>query len=217
MTSPYRYERARSEHAEGLLALFESAGTGCFCNYWHFEGDKNAWLERCYINTDQNRAALIERLSGPELCGVVALVEGQTQHVDGAAAPSTNEMTAAGWLKLARASSLPRLYEQRVYRNLPCFQAAPSDRENVYAVGCCYVLETERGRGVGRALLRAAIEAVKSAGGGSLEAFPRAAPESAARLRPDEIWMGPESLFLQAGFEKVSDFRPYPVMRLKLG
>jgi hypothetical protein len=53
----------------------------------------------------------------------------------------------------------------------------------------------------------------------ALVAFPRAMPlghGSAARLRPDEIWMGPESLFLQAGFMKVSDFRPYPVLRLDL-
>jgi GNAT superfamily N-acetyltransferase len=216
MTPHYRCERASPAHAEGLLALFESTGTGCFCNYWHFEGDKNAWLERCYVKTDENRAALVERLAGPELCGVVARVLPQPRQssVFGAGAPNPHEI--AGWLKLARASTLPRLYEQRVYRNLPCFQSSPTDRENVYAVGCCYVLETERGRGVGRALLGAAIEAVKSAGGVALEAFPRALPESAERLRPDEIWMGPESLFLQAGFEKVSDFRPYPVLRLHL-
>ena len=33
MTQRYRCQRAGSEHAQGLLALFESAGTGCFCNY----------------------------------------------------------------------------------------------------------------------------------------------------------------------------------------
>jgi len=205
MSPRYRCERATSEHAEGLLALFESAGTGCFCNYWHFEGDKNAWLERCYINTELNRLALVERLSRPELCGVVALRE--------------EDRALCGWLKLARAhgQGMQRLYQQRVYRNLPCFQAEPIDRENVYAVGCCYVAETERGRGVARALLGAAIDAVRTAGGSALEAFPRGAPsDGAERLRPDEIWMGPESLFLQAGFAKVSDFRPYPVLRLHL-
>ena len=38
--SGYRCERATSAHADGLLALFESAGSGCFCNYWHVDGDK---------------------------------------------------------------------------------------------------------------------------------------------------------------------------------
>jgi GNAT superfamily N-acetyltransferase len=221
MSALNRCERAGPEHTEGLLALFESAGTGCFCNYWHFEGDKNAWLERCYVHTEQNRAALVERLSAPELCGVVALAQ-----TGGA---------LCGWLKLARATALPRLYEQRVYRNLPCFGAASGDRETTYTVGCCYVLETQRGQGVARALLSAAIEAVRAAGGSALEAFPRGAPaegggaarssegggaarsrQSGDRLRPDEIWMGPESVFLQAGFAKVSDFRPYPVLRLHL-
>ena len=197
----YRCERATSAHTGGLLALFEAAGSGCFCNYWHFEGDKNAWLERCYVNPEQNREALVARLALPELCGVVA-VAGDV---------------VCGWLKVTRSQALPRLYDQRVYRNLPCFQAqagAPK-REDVYAVACCYVAEAERGRGVGRSLLSAAIAAVREAGGAALEAFPRATPEG-EKLRPDEIWMGPESLFESAGFAPVSDFRPYPVLRLHL-
>ncbi len=68
----YVCERASSAHTEGLLTLFEAAGSGCFCNYWHFEGDKNAWLEQCYLKPEENRAALRARLAGPELCGVVA-------------------------------------------------------------------------------------------------------------------------------------------------
>ena len=201
----YRCERATSAHTGGLLALFEAAGSGCFCNYWHFEGDKNAWLERCYVNPEQNRAALVARLALPELCGVVALADA----------------AVCGWMKLTRAPAVARLYDQRVYRNLPCFQAQcePNDgapkREDVYAVACCYVAEAERGRGVGRLLLSAAIAAVREAGGAALEAFPRATPDG-EQLRPDEIWMGPEALFESAGFTPVSDFRPYPVLRLAL-
>jgi len=203
MTGRFRCERAGAVHAEGLLALFEAAGSGCFCNYWHFEGDKNAWLERCYIKPEENRAALVERLASSELCGVVALAD----------------ETTCGWLKLTRAAAVPRLYDQRVYRNLPCFQPSPESRENVFAVGCCYVAETMRGQGVARELLKAATVVARLAGASALEAFPRALPDgqdSAERLRPDEIWMGPESLFLQAGFIQVSDFRPYPVLRLHL-
>jgi GNAT superfamily N-acetyltransferase len=200
----YRCERASSTHADGLLALFESAGSGCFCNYWYFEGDKNAWLERCYVKPEENRAALVARLARPELCGVVAISE--------------PEQAVVGWLNLSRAASVPRLYEQRVYRNLPCFQEGGPDnpaREGVFAVACCFVAETERGHGVGRALLTAAIVAAREAGGSALEAFPRAAP-SGEKLRADEVWLGPEAMFLAAGFSAVSDFRPYPVLRLLL-
>jgi len=196
----YRCERATSAHADGLLALFEAAGSGCFCQYWYFEGDKNAWLERCYIKPEENRAALLARLGRAELCGVVA---------------QSSRGELCGWMNLSRAGSVPRLYDQRVYRNLPCFRTDAGDRENVFAVACCYVAEAERGRGVGRALLETAITEVRKAGGSALEAFPRATPEG-ERLRADEIWLGPEAMFTNAGFTAVSDFRPYPVLRLHL-
>jgi GNAT superfamily N-acetyltransferase len=196
--TPFYCERAGAQHTQGLLALFESAGSGCYCNYWHFEGDKNAWLERCYLRPEENRAALAARLAGQELCGVVALA--------GA--------SVCGWLKLSRATSVPRLYAQKPYRNLPLLGAdTQPERERVFAVGCTYVAEANRGRGIGRALLRAAIRAVRDAGGSAIEAFPRGTPDG-ERLRHDEVWMGPEALYLGAGFERRSDFRPYPLLRL---
>lgn len=202
MSEPaYRCERAGAQHTEGLLALFESAGSGCYCNYWHFTGDKNAWLERCYVNPDDNRAALVERLRGAEPCGVVA------QDASGA---------VCGWMKLTRASVVPRLYDQRVYRSLPCFGAEPSARDDVYTIACAYVAEAERGRGVAKALLGQAVFVARQVGASAIEAFPRGMPEGAERLRADEVWMGPEALFLAAGFVRVSDFRPYPVLRLHL-
>lgn len=195
----YVCERAGAQHADQLLALFEDSGNGCYCNYWYFTGDKNAWLERCYIKPEENRAALVARLAQPELCGVVAL---------------SKEGGAAGWMNLSRVGTVPKLFDQRVYRNLPCFQGEP--RENVFAVACCYVAENERGNGVAHKLLAAAVAAVREAGGSAIEAFPRGAQPEAEKLRPDELLLGPEQLFLAAGFKPVSDFRPYPVLRLHL-
>jgi GNAT superfamily N-acetyltransferase len=194
-----RCERAGLQHAAGLLALFESAGSGCYCNYWHFDGDKNAWLERCYVKPEENRAALVARLASPELCGVVALVEERV----------------SGWLKLTPAPTLAKLYAQKPYRGLPQLLGPSTERERVYAVGCLYVAEGERERGLGSALLAAAILAATEAGGVALEAFPRGTPDG-AKLRADEIWTGPEALYERAGFERVTDFRPYPVLRLHL-
>jgi GNAT superfamily N-acetyltransferase len=195
----YQIERARPEHAAGLCALLESTGSGCFCNYWHFEGNKNAWLERCFLDAAANRAALVERLASPELSGVVA----------------SSPQGVCGWLKVTRAQALTRLYDQRVYRGLPCFQGPPGAREHVYAVSCFYVAETERGRGLGRSLLETAIAVAREAGGSALEAFPRQTP-AGERLRPDEVWLGPEALFRNLGFVPVSDFLAYPVLRLDL-
>lgn len=197
----YVCERAGAQHAEQLLALFESNGSGCFCNYWYFEGDKNAWLERCYLKPEDNRAALVARLAQPDLCGVVALRK--------------TDRSVQGWMNLSRVGTVPKLFNQRVYKNLPCFQGEPGARETVFAVACCYVAEAERGRGVAHKLLSAAIAQVRAAGGSALEAFPRATP-AAERLNPYELLHGPEQLFLAAGFKPVSDFRPYPVLRLHL-
>jgi GNAT superfamily N-acetyltransferase len=213
----YVCERAGAEHAEQLLALFEGSGSGCFCNYWYFEGDKNAWLERCYIKPEDNRAALVARLARPELCGVVALrntdVRSAAQRSD--TRPTPSDDAVVGWINLSRVGTVPKLFNQRVYKNLPCFQGEPGARENVFAVACCYVAEAERGRGVAHKLLSAAIAAVREAGGTAIEAFPRATPE-AEKLRADELLLGPDRLFLAAGFKPVSDFRPYPVLRLHL-
>lgn len=197
----YDCERASSAHTDELLALFEGSSNGCYCGFWYFQGDKNAWLERCYLKPEENRRALVARLSADELCGIVA------RPASGGA--------ICGWLNVSRAARLARLYDQRIYKGLPCFEPSQVAREGVYAVACNYVAEHERGRGVARALLSRAIDEVRRAGGTALEAFPRAAPVG-ERLRPDEIQMGPEGLFLAAGFTPVSDFRPYPVLRLHL-
>jgi ribosomal protein S18 acetylase RimI-like enzyme len=197
----YRVEPASVAHADGLLALFSASGNGCFCNYWYFEGDKNAWLERCYLKPDENERALVARLAKTELCGVVA------RDANG---------DVCGFMNVSRADRVPRLYDQRVYRNLPCFAGEPTSRSGVYTVACCYVAEAARGQGLARLLLDGAVSAVKAAGGRALEAFPRGAPLG-ERLRPDEVWLGPEALFREAGFVQVSDFQAYPVLRLELG
>ena len=215
-SSNYVCERAGAEHAEQLLALFEASGNGCFCNYWYFTGDKNAWLERCYIKPEENRAALVARLSQPDLCGVVALRKSDATGNNDVRSAAQRSDEIAGWLNLSRVSTVPKLFDQRVYRNLPCFQGEPGARENVFAVACCYVAESERGRGVAHELLSAAIAAVRESGGSAIEAFPRGRAPDAEKLRPDELLLGPEQLFLAAGFKPVSDFRPYPVLRLHL-
>jgi GNAT superfamily N-acetyltransferase len=197
----YRCERAGEQHTEALLALFESAESGCYCNYWHFTGDKNAWLERCYLKPEENRAALVERLRGAPLCGVVAL-------------DSAGKL--CGWLKVTPAATVQRLYEQRVYKSLPCFGAEAGSRSDVYTIACAYVAPDARGGGVARLLLDRAVSVAREEGASALEAFPRGIPADAERLRADEVWMGPEGMFLAAGFARVSDFRPYPVLRLHL-
>ena len=55
-------EPARPADAPGLGALFRGADCPCHCRYFHFEGDKNAWLDRCANDVDANRLAFEDAL-----------------------------------------------------------------------------------------------------------------------------------------------------------
>ena len=41
-----KVEAVTPHHLDALADLFRACESPCFCRYWHFEGDKNAWLER---------------------------------------------------------------------------------------------------------------------------------------------------------------------------
>jgi GNAT superfamily N-acetyltransferase len=183
---------AEPRHAAGLAALFAANGYGCFCRFWHFDGTSREWLERCAQRSDENRSEMMAALAegSPEMSGLVAC----------------HEAEIVGWLKLAPAPTLGKLYGQRLYKGLDCLGGA---RDGVFTVACLLVREDVRHRGVARALLAGAIAHAPRWGARALEAFPRSDPE----LADASLMLGPTQLFLSAGFEVVRDFYPYPVLR----
>ncbi|HWA74787.1 MAG TPA: GNAT family N-acetyltransferase [Polyangiaceae bacterium] len=177
-----------------LRELFERNDIRCHCRYWHFTGDKNAWLERCAANPEENARELVHALetqAGPE--GVVA---------------RQGELIVA-WMKLTSAARVNKLYDQRLYKNLPCFS---EDRSRIFTIGCFFVDPGYRRQGLTRRLVAAGVELSRSAGAAAVEAFPR----RAELLADEELWTGPFSAFRQEGFEVVHDFAPYPVLRRTL-
>jgi GNAT superfamily N-acetyltransferase len=188
------FEPAEARHAEALVSLFARTGTPCHCQYWHFSGDKNAWLERLFHAPEENREAFTAGLASPELKGVVALAGDH----------------AVGWMKLCPAERVSKLYEQRLYKGLPCFGGP---RDGVLTVGCMLVDEDWRRRGVARSLLRAGVELAVESGARAIEAFPRRHEQAHA----PELWLGPLNVFIEAGFRIVNDFAPYPVLRYDVG
>jgi GNAT superfamily N-acetyltransferase len=185
----------RASDARALSALFERAEVRCYCRYWHFSGDKNAWLERCALAAEQNEREL----------GAALLTN--SEPAQGIVARS--EDAIVGWMKLSPAWHVEKLYQQRVYKALPCFTPP---REGVYAVGCFLVDPERRRRGIARQMLQAGVDFARSVGARAIEAFPR----RAALLGDEEQWMGPFSIFESLGFRTVHDFQPYPVLRLYL-
>lgn len=192
--APFSCARLDRSLAEPLAGLFDRVGSSCFCRYFEFEGDKNAWLGRLAQEPDANRRELLLRAAEPRFAGVVATLR------DG---------TAIGWMKLEAATSLPKLYAQRTYRSLPCFDGP---RTGVMTVGCFLVDPAWRRRGVAHALLRAGLELARSEGASAVEAFPR----RAEGVDAEQLFTGPLSLFTSEGFEIVSDQTQYPVLRLVL-
>lgn len=187
-------EAVRPSHEAGLAALFEAAGSPCHCRFWHFEGSNNAWLERCATAPEQNRAELAAALRDDrdEARGVVAVGP------DGA---------LQGWLKVAPASVMKKLYARRLYRGLPCFEG---DREGVLVIGCALVHPAHRHAGVATALVAGAVRLAPAWGARALEAFPRRPSEP---VSDEELWTGPMGAYAKSGFVEVSDFEPYPVLR----
>jgi GNAT superfamily N-acetyltransferase len=192
-----RATEIQPRHIEGLLTLMAQSSRGCFCRWWHFEGDDYAWQERCNRAPADNRAQLEHALRerSDEALGVVAVDD------DG---------TVCGWLKLTAAKRIPKLYGRRLYRTLPCFDG---DRTGVYVVSCMLVHPDARKQGVARALAAEAVEVAKSLGARALEALPRRPLEP---VRDDELWTGPAAVFIEAGFTQVDGPDPYPVLRLEL-
>ena len=191
-----RIQRARPEHGLRLAALLATSGHGCYCRYWHFTGNHREWLARCAHEPEQNRADLLAAAeAGSEQAAGIVAEDGDGELV--------------GWLKLAPALALGKVYEQRLYKGLPCFQRDPL---GVLTIGCLFVREDARRRGVATALLRGAIEAARSQGARSIEAFPRSDTDVADAA----LMMGPLALFVRQGFEIINDFPPYPVLRLPL-
>ena len=193
-TLAVRCEALDASAADALGALFDRVGSTCFCRYFHFEGDKNAWLGRLFHEPEQNRAELAEHARAPGLHGVVARID------DG---------RVAGWMKLEPALALPKLYEQRTYKNLPIFGG---DRAHVWTVGCFLVEPELRRRGIARALLARGIELARAAGARSLEAFPR----RAEGVADEQLFTGPLALFAAEGFTVVHEQTQYPVLRRDL-
>ena len=194
----YLTRRAGRDDIEELFALFKRSEVSCYCRYFQFSGDKNAWLERCFVTPERNAEELradLETATPDSPAGVVCRESAQG--------------AVLGWMKLTRASRVPKLYEQRPYRKLPNLGA---DREGVFTVGCFLIDPAARQRGLCSELLSAGIRIARECGGTSLEAFPRRGDD----LRDEQLLAGPPSVFVRHGFSAVHDDGPYPVLRLTL-
>jgi ribosomal protein S18 acetylase RimI-like enzyme len=106
---------------------------------------------------------------------------------------------AVGWCQFGRREELPRIDNRRPYRGL-----APDRDEKLWRITCFVVRTTHRRRGIASAALKAALEAIKSNGGGLVEAYPLS--RWLSRAFGNESTPGVLSMFEKEGFKVVAPF-----------
>src|SRR6266436_3427251 len=104
-----------------------------------------------------------------------------------------------GWCQCGLGEELPRIDNRRKYRGL-----APEGTERLWRITCFVVARQYRRRGVASTALRAALQAIKSQGGGLVEAYPITRWES--RAFGNESTHGTVSMFAKQGFKTVAPF-----------
>ena len=182
-----------SDSWDALAELFAQNGGSdckwCWCQFWRKPGSN-------WSNTTpaDNRADLEALVGADPAPGLVAMRDG----------------VAAGWVGLGPREAFPRLARSRTLPQLP--------GEKVWSINCFVVARAERGKGVGDALLIAAVEYAGARGARLLEGFP--VDTGGERMPSAGAYTGTRGMFERAGFteaaattSKASGGMPRVVMR----
>jgi GNAT superfamily N-acetyltransferase len=180
---------------EALAVLFREGGDPrwCWCQFQRLRSNDMARMK-----VPQLRERLHDQARSEQPPGLVAF--------DGD--------RAVGWLSLGPRADFERIVRSRV---IPTIDDRP-----VWSVVCFAVSPTARARGVGRALLEAAIDYARSRGAPALEAYPVRIGDDEP-IHPDAAFTGTLPMFARAGFSVVADRASAPsssnqrvVVRLEL-
>lgn len=108
-----------------------------------------------------------------------------------------------GWCAYGRKEEFPRIDRGRRYRKLP------PPPEGVWRIPCFVVAVGHRRQGVATAALRAALESIRTQGGGPVEAYPVGEPTHGST----SLWFGTVPMFEREGFRKVTPLGASVLMR----
>lgn len=170
---------------DDLVELFGPRGgvAGCWCMWWRLSAKE--WERDAY---EGNRRSMKKLVDAGEKPGLLAYRDG---------AP-------VGWVSVAPREQFSRIERSRVL--------GPVDDEKVWSVVCFYIHRTERGSGVGSALLGAAVEAAAKRGARIVEGY--AVDPRGGKTSNGSAFTGLEKMFRDAGFEEVERRSPgRPIMR----
>lgn len=163
------------------------ACAGCWCMFW-----KQTRKDFEAMRGDTNRLAQKAIVESGQTPGLLAYVDG----------------VPAGWIAVEPRSEYSGLARSHIL--------APLDETPVWSVPCFFVEKKYRGRGLTVALLKAAVDYVKSKGGKVLEGYP-VEPRAGGKMPPVFVYTGLASAYTQAGFTEAgrrSETRP--IMRFTI-
>jgi GNAT superfamily N-acetyltransferase len=165
-----------------LLFGRNGACGGCWCMYWKLRGKD--FSENTGNTTRQMQKAIVDSKIIP---GLLAYSDGYP----------------VGWIAVEPRSAYPKLAHSRILK--------PVDDQEVWSITCFFVEKKHRRKGITVALLKAAVNHVKTQGGKIVEGYPVEAQKS----QPDPfIYTGTASAFKQAGFKEVARYSPTrPIFR----
>lgn len=101
---------------------------------------------------------------------------------------------AVGWCQYGSPAELPNV------KNLKAYERGLGELPT-WRIGCIFTSGKHRGQGVARAAVTGALEAIRAAGGGIVEAYPEQTEERPPQ-RGAYLHTGPEELYAALGFTR---------------
>ena len=177
------------DHERGPAFADNPGWAKCYCHFYHLPR-AIAWTR---LDGAANRTAMAARIDAAEMDGFLAYADGEV----------------VGWLNAQPQHKLAHCAARMG------ISAPPQDVASCLAAAVvCFVIAPEwRRRGVARALLAGALASFAARGIRVVDAF----PFKAAGTASTDHYHGPKALFVDAGFEVLSERRDLTVMRKRLG
>lgn len=139
---------------------------GCFCRFWQFEGDNNAWAK---VDPEANRQAKKAEIAAGQARGAVFYLEGKP----------------VGWCQFAHRSFFKKMNSH------PSFVFTAAD--NVWSIGCMAVVKEARKKGFSRQMVKEILKLIAKQGGKTVEAYPRREeklPDDEVWMGPKKLYEG---------------------------
>ncbi len=168
-----------------LERLFEKPGVGdgwwCWCTYHHgsYSSAENKELRTRAARAVRNRREKRKLVENGSSHGILVYAKGEP----------------VGWCQYGPREELPRVDKSPNYRRL----ALETGKSKLWRITCFVVEKKYRGRGVASAALRAALEAIRSKGGGLIEAYPVSKTDQGSNY----LYPGTIRMFEKVGFKLV--------------